>query len=297
MAMRLGTLHHELEETDEMVDFQSRMREAYRTWVGSPGHSQDLPERPRLVWSGDGGSVAVGHVYLTKPVVDLMRTGRTNEAIRLFLRENGIATLSKLMRPDFLRRIATAPEMGIREELEDIHCSDRGRAFHLFLMLNDQRRHLARYYENIDLIRFEQHLPFFDRSFLEYILSLPVDDFLGHRFYNEWLKYFLPAVTQVPWQSYPGHEPCPLPPPPQLRYQWSGAASTGVRKERRRLLAASRRVLRADDFPKHILRRGYLRLAAAAYRAHIGDYGYAIAAATTYHECWSRCMSTTRAPT
>ena len=40
-----------------------------------------------------------------------------------------------------------------------------GSRLHLFLMFNDQRRHLADFYENIDLGRLEFQLPFFDGDF------------------------------------------------------------------------------------------------------------------------------------
>jgi asparagine synthase (glutamine-hydrolysing) len=283
IANCLETIHHQIDRTPQMRDATSRMMAAKRAWDESPHRKAQQPERPLLFWSGDGGSVGVGHVYLTRPVVSLMRDGKVDAAITMFLQQQGIHVLRRLLQPDFLELVADAPERGIREEIEDIRSTDRGRAFHLFLLLNDQRRHLAAYYENIDLLGFEQHLPFFDSRFLEFILSLPLDHCLGHRFYMEWIKCFPASVTQVPWQAYPGHEPCPLPVPPQLSYQWSKAPSWLKRVIRRNRLADATRLLQARDFPAHILRRNYLRAAAWIYRLGLRDYSPTIRAAGAYY--------------
>jgi hypothetical protein len=289
MANRLQTMHLQAVRTPDMRDATSRMIAAKKVWDDSHQRVALPPEHPLLWWSGDGGSVGVGHVYLTRRVIDLMRAGKTESAVAAFLQEQGISVLRRLLQRDFYRQVADAPARGIREELEDINCSDPGRAFHLFLMLNDQRRHLSEYYENIDLLRFEQHVPFFDSRFLEFILSLPVDRCLGHHFYMEWLNCFQPAVTQVPWQAYPGHEPCPLPMPKDLSYQWSRSPAWLKEYIRRNKLADARRVLKASDFPRHVMRKGHLRLAAWMYRLRLRDYSPTMRAAGAYYAFWQRC--------
>jgi len=49
----------------------------------------------------------------------------------------------RLFRPNVAARLRDLLHVGIREELAAIQCEDRGRAFHVFLMLNDQHRHLS----------------------------------------------------------------------------------------------------------------------------------------------------------
>jgi hypothetical protein len=88
------------------------------------------------------------------------------------------------------------------------------------LMHNDQHRHLFRHFEDIDLHRIELELPYFDAEFLAVIMSVPIEERLYHRFYNQWLKCFPSYVAGTYWQSYPGHAPCPLPRTEQLSYQW-----------------------------------------------------------------------------
>ena len=90
-------------------------------------------------------------------------------------------------------------------------------------MANDQFRHLHHHYEFIDEYRCELMTPFFDSDFLRYLLSIPIDRFLGHAFYYNWMERFPASVREVPWQAYPGHLPCPLPLSPeemQARSQW-----------------------------------------------------------------------------
>jgi hypothetical protein len=65
-AKALGCrLHAELDFEGHGV--QESTARAYRrlTEVSASAH----PERPRMVWSGDGGSVTLGHVYLTDALV------------------------------------------------------------------------------------------------------------------------------------------------------------------------------------------------------------------------------------
>src|SRR5439155_551720 len=187
------------------------------------------------------------------------------------------AVLRKLLRPAVADAVADIPRRGIREELDDLRCADPGRSLHLFLLLNDQRRHLAGHFENIDLHRLEFTLPFFDSDFLQSILAVPIDLCVYHQFYVKWLDLFPAAVTSVPWQSYPGHVPCPLPIPPGLHYQWQAArmkAWHGPRKQA--LLRRAGEMLAAQRFPRDLLSKSVLRVAGWIYRTGLRDYGYVI---------------------
>jgi asparagine synthase (glutamine-hydrolysing) len=157
-------------------------------------------------------------------------------------------------------------------------------------MLNDQRRHLAEHFESIDLNRLEYHLPFFDSEFVASVLKVPVEMCLGHRLYMRWLRHFPEAVLSVPWQAYPGHEPCPLPIPRDLGYQWEEAEATKVRDAHRHdLLRQASLMLNASDFPDPLFRKHYLRLAAWVYRLRMRDVGHVIRAAHMYYRYWSEC--------
>lgn len=283
-ARKVGTIHGEAPvNTYGSPNWSMIMAEA---WAASEFRSKWPPERHNLVWSGDGGSVGFGHVYASRAIVELMRAGRVDDAIEQFILQQRAHVPQKLFRADFSEALSKKNQIGIREELTDIHSDDPGRSFHIFLLLNDQRRHLVGHFENIDLHRLEFQLPFYDSDFLASIVSIPIDLCLGHRFYLKWLKYLSPTVSQIPWQAYPGHEPCPLPIPPELSYQWE---SQQHKSRKRELLNQAAQMLTADDFPRKILNKRYLRIATLVYKAGLRDYAYVIQAANTYNKYWGLC--------
>lgn len=281
-AREAGTLHEKFPPFAK-PEWSLIMAEA---WQGSALRSISPPERPNVFWSGDGGSVGFGHVYSSKKIVELMRRDEKDTAIDEFLVQQSACIPSKLLKAEIRAGLSHALHSEIRNELDDIHSEDPGRSFYIFLMLNDQRRHLTQHFEDIDLHRLEFQLPFYDSDFLTTVVSIPIDLCLGHRFYSKWLKYLPPSATRVPWQSYPGHEPCPLPSPEGLSYQWDGKQ---LKSRKRELLSQAHQMLKGKDFPGDILNRHYLRLTTLVYRANLREYGYLIRAAGTYQEYWARC--------
>jgi hypothetical protein len=177
-------------------------------------------ERPRAVWSGDGGSVSVGTVYVDKRAVDLMREGKVAEAVRHFRQLNHFQLPAGLLPRNRRTELAASLEESFLREVRLHQCVDPAQTLFLFLMVNDQRRHLNDFFEHLDVHRLEYQLPFFDGEFLEFVMSIPLDYRLEHRFYTNWFGAFPAAVREVPWQTYPGHVPCPLAIPEGLKYQW-----------------------------------------------------------------------------
>lgn len=178
--------------------------------------------RERALWSGDGGSVGVGCVHLDEVMIERLRSNSTYEAIKIFTSKNHFHLPSRAYTKEKQREYADFSEKAIMEEMKLYECQDPANALFVFLMLNDQRRHLYDFYEDIDNHNLEYQLPFYDSAFLEFIFSLPLNFRLNHIFYDEWLKEFPKSVTSVPWQTYPGHVPCPLPSKAGLSYQWEG---------------------------------------------------------------------------
>ena len=247
-------------------------------------------ERPRVVWSGEGGSVLLGHVHLSAQIVELMRAGKLDRAVDEYLEREQVHVPRKLFRKDILEDARDVIKQGIREELDQWHAPDAGRNFYLFLMLNEQRRKLTAHFENIDRHGLEFQLPFFDGRFVAAVVATPLDVCLRHKFYVKWLSQFPPAVREVGWQAYPGHEPCPLPAPAELDYQWDGecqAKENSARKQR--VVKQASDLLRAADFPDQIINRRNLRLAAWMHARGWRDYHYALEAAQTYYAYSKKC--------
>jgi hypothetical protein len=288
-ARRAHTIHEAVpkEEGDLTPDYSLLMARAWR----DSKRREELPaERACLVWSGEGGSVAFGHVHLIRSIVELMRAGRIAEAVETFLQQEEASVTRRLLQEKARDVLGEALHAGIREELDDLNCADPARSFYLFLMLNDQRRKLSAHFENIDLHRLEFQLPFFDAEFLAQVIRLPLDWCLGHRFYTKWLELFPPPVTSVAWQTYPGHEPCPVPAPEGMAYQWDDAYQAKQRALlKRELLSQSARMLKAHDFPKEILQKSYLKIASLIYQTGLRDYSYVIQSAWKYYTYWNLC--------
>jgi hypothetical protein len=286
-AGRMGTIHQEEEMMISHPDFFQHVSDL---WKRDAHRKQWLPERPRLIWSGDGGSVGMGHVYMTERVVELLRRGNREGAIREFLRAENKQIVRRLLKPTALATAESIIQQGMREEFEALHCEDPGRNLYVFLLLNDQRRHLANQYERIDLSHIDYVEPFFDSDFLSFIASLPLDWCLLHRFYNKWLKLFQDPVSTVPWQAYPGHEPCQVPLPPGLVSQWDSSNHEALHDSfKDHLLLESKTMLKEGKFPVYLLDKSYLRLAHLAYRYNLRDYGYVLEAAVIYNRYWGTC--------
>ena len=287
-AEKIGAVHESIpkERGDSIPDYSWLMAKA----LGESRHGKWPAIRPQLVWSGEGGSVLLGQVHLGESIVALMRAGNVDDAIEEYLQREQVHVPPKLFRSNILEGLRDVIKQGIREELDELHADDAGRNFALFLMHNDQRRKLSGHFESIDLHRLEFQLPFFDGGFLASIMATPLDWCLRHKFYIKWLSLFPTAVTTVPWQAYPGHEPCPLPIPTELAYQWDGF----YRKEEdasqdQKAIEQASRLLRSIDFPDQILSKWNLRLATWIHSTGWRDYRYAIEAAQTYYAYSKKC--------
>lgn len=286
-AGKIGTLHQELDVEIGRPDFFNVVRQV---WTATENRRLWPVERPSLMWTGNDGDVSLGHLWMSSEVVALLRGGRLDDAIDRFLVEQKKRVVSRLLRRDVLPGLSGALHAGMRAELGDFHCQDPGRNLYVFLMINNMRKHLMRNLEHVDLHRVELQVPFCDSGFLVSVLAVPLDPCLYHRFYTKWLYLFEPAVTAVPWQTYPGREPCPLPIPEGLAYQWNPKDfAPRMEAEKRELLRKSSALLAPGGFPDRILDKSYFRLTRLLYRLGLRDYGYVVQAALTYQRYWKAC--------
>ena len=277
-------------ESPMRLDEELRFSDLMAAALASADGEAPAPERPQLAWSGDGGSVPLGHVYLTSAMVDHLRGGRPDAAIDLYLQQQQAFVSRHLLQPAVGRSLGSLLHQGVLEEMADLHCEDDGRGLYLFLLHNDQARHLATHFEEIDRHRVELQLPFYDGEFLQAVVETQIDWGLYHRLYLDWLRLMPPQITSVPWQAYPGHLPCPLPLPPGVKYQWDPTTDRAVKRSRKRpLLSRARQILTAASFPRELLRRQRLRLATWLYHTGLRDYGYVIQQAGLFYRYWDRC--------
>jgi hypothetical protein len=176
-AREIGSVHSEVPKGsgDMVPDYSQLMADA----ISAVDKRGKVPEHPGLVWSGEGGSVALGHVHLTEEMVAWMRAGEIDRVIDEYIRRESAAVSDRLFHKDVSAEVAGITEKGIKAELARFHSPDPARNFYLFLLLNDQHRKLTRHFENIDVHRLEFQLPFFDSDLLRSIVALPVDIVCG----------------------------------------------------------------------------------------------------------------------
>jgi asparagine synthase (glutamine-hydrolysing) len=271
VARRIGSVHMERLRTHDADDQAQQQRFMFDPSVNADGR---LPERPLVFWTGEGGSVGLGHVYMDQTMVDLARKNDIDGLIRRL-------PLGNLPRRIFQNAVAdifvNGPEKGAREEFARLYCRDPGRNVYLYFLANDQRRHVCRHYESLDIRRSEIQMPFYDAGFLAAIVGAPIDLFLRHAFYIDWLKEFPAPIYDVPWQAYPGHVPCPHPVPPGLIYQWSG-----IRNQSDATIARQAwDTLVAPDFPHRLLKRSQVFASYLLHRFLGGDQEYIFNIAST----------------
>lgn len=242
--------------------------------------------RSYSIWSGDGGSVGLGCVYLDDLIVEMCRSGNVLQAIHQFQASNNIYLPIKSFTKDYKTRYSKFIEDCIQNELNRLDCDDCGQAFFLFLMLNDQRRHLHDFFEDIDTHKLNYHLPFFDSKFLELVFSIPLEYRINHRFYHDLFYYFPIYMTSSPWQTYPGHVSCPLKYDDNLTYQWSNREFSRINIFANNFLK-SMQGLKIVFFKKNIgpVSRLNLMLISLLHLCGFRNYSHVIDAATIYSFC------------
>ncbi|MEM8825823.1 MAG: asparagine synthase-related protein [Pseudomonadota bacterium] len=196
-----------------------------------------LPTGAGTMWTGDGGSVMLGHTYLTAAAVAAAAAPAEDSARTLMAPHR--ARPPALV--DTARLEAVEARLAAEHHDADALAPDK-RLLHRY-MRGDQARHADRYFEHIDLFGAVPVMPIFDAEVADAVYAAPTDALLSHRLYNRLLARIHPQAGRVPWQPYPGHEPGPLPLPASLVTQWEFDArpDADARAARRAAVAALRR--------------------------------------------------------
>lgn len=138
------------------------------------------PERPGLIWNGEGGSVGFGQCHLTQAIIDLARCKDHAALAKEFRSYNDWSVpWWRLLRRGWSEYLCAQVEQRFRDEMWRPTPADPGRVPYFFLLFNDQRRKLDALQENADLIRAEMLTPFFDIEFLSAVAAANIDRFTG----------------------------------------------------------------------------------------------------------------------
>ena len=285
LARAAGTVHEEKLMDDEIDVRWSSMIANARS--GSTERIKTLVERPGLIWSGDGGSVGLGHVYIRPAIAQLCEAGDLEGAAGAYVAAERAILPKRLLNAEVASVMVAAPRTGVIEELTRLEMPELLQTFYLMLLHNDQHRHLFRHFEDIDLHRVELQLPFFDSAFLTVIASVPIEARLYHRFYNKWITRFPSYVANTYWQAYPGHEPCPIPKSHDLAYQWDPSFAAAKRRDaRRKTVQVAVRTLLSSGFASGIMSRRTLAMAALVQLSGRREMEHIIYAARSIQQYW-----------
>jgi asparagine synthase (glutamine-hydrolysing) len=178
-------------------------------------------DRPQIIWSGDGGSVGLGHVYMDEFLLDYGERGDVKGAVKHFLDFNHIALSSHVLTASVRKHLPQKLFESVMGEVNRYPRADIGRRIYLFLLFNDQRRHLFKHFETIDQHGLELLTPFFDAKLLKAVAATPSRWGVLHILYAQLFEHLPTFALRTPWQTYPGHQPCPLPSDPNASYQWA----------------------------------------------------------------------------
>lgn len=218
-AARLGLTHHHVERPLEEAGNSLSLR-LQQLMADKAALCVDLPSTARQMWSGNGGSLGLGHAKMSPEVTKRFAAGDRPGAVREFLRAYRCNLSGALLRGDIAQWAENLPFERLMAELGRISCREPARAMFIVQLENNQHRLLAFHFEQIDLVPVEFIEPLFDPEMLSIVCKLPMTFCLRHHMYHRWLERFPPEILSVAWQVYPGHEPCPVAPPAGAFDQW-----------------------------------------------------------------------------
>ena len=272
-AKELGLTHHAVQRP--LSEAGNTLAQRLQVLIAeNAARCPDLPSTPRQMWSGNGGSLGLGHTKMSTELSEKLRARDLSGAAESYMRSCRFSLRGTLLKPAVAQWAENVPRQGIVAELEQLECHEPERAMYVFRVENDQRRILAFHFEQIDLVPFEFIEPLFDPEVLSVVCTLPMEFCLKHHMYHRWLERFPPEIMSVGWQVYPGHEPCPVPLPAAAFNQWKPP-----RRHRRgtALLPATRdawRYLRRLGRFQPVLRAHRVLAAYAARGLEIRDTSY-----------------------
>lgn len=178
-------------------------------WLNGKHPDHPKVTRPRLAWSGNGGSVGLGVIYYSDEVYEAALTQEPERLADAYLSQQfAYIPKSIIHNADKMQARLKANIVTSLKEFGDIPLE---KAYYLFLLLNDQHHHLAIPFDKVDEYQMDFCLPFYSWKVLRHVLSQPTSQVRKHRFYHDFLRYAFPEALDSPWQAYPGHVPCLLP--------------------------------------------------------------------------------------
>jgi len=279
-ADALGSQHFAY--SGDETAFWPRLAAAHAGWAAARGLPTPGADA-RQVWTGEGGDRVLAPVNLNEDVIAAMRAGEVDRAIAHYLSLERVGFPRRLFRRKYRDCLAVLPAESLRSLLTDVGDAEGGRRFHLYVLLDEARRNIRAHYEDFDRHRIELVMPFYDSDFVVTVLRYPIDHFVRHHLYNRLMQFMPAPASAIPWQSYPGSEPCPLPLPPGIGTQWKTWHTPAQQKAiHLETLAKAKAVIAARPFPGWLISRPVLRVAYVLLRLGKQGYGHLFESAAPF---------------
>jgi hypothetical protein len=239
-------------------------------------------ERPSFIWSGDGGSVVLGYVFMDQKLLDLCQSEGIESGTRYYNARNNMSFPFGILNQQTTQSLRDLVFNNVMTEINRYECEDKGRQIYLLILLHHQRCHLFKHFESIDLHGLEFLTPFYDGTLLKILAKVPCEWGILHRLYSAWFDLLPSFARTTPWQVYPGHVPCPVPSPENLSYQWDKKKRDSFGKR----LAAGHSIFKStygNHLPRDLFSAPKIRLAAILHSLGLKNYDY-------IDECLKGCL-------
>lgn len=272
-AQALGTQHFEV--TDGPLSMRGRSVDAHERLLTHLGHDSEI-DQPCAIWSGVGGESVLSQPEMSSNLVAALEAGDVHRAVSLYLPLLKVAFPARLFQPQVRARLSSFLVECLHHELGTTGKGSLVRAFNVLRMTEHLRGPLRNRFEEQDIHRLEYVKPLCDPDLVACALDIPLHDTLRHRLYYRWLETFELPVGRIPWQAYPGSDPCPIPLPHGLRNQWAGGwfSPKELAAQRKKEWARFADELRSPFFPAHTLSRRNLWIALALGRLGVHRHQY-----------------------
>lgn len=235
--------------------------------------------RPRVAWTGKGGSVGLGAVQIDSTYAEAARWRDKGRLVQDFMQRSGVALPPRII-PGY-----QALEDGLRRHilatLSSFEGLSQSRSFMLFLSLVRQRRHFVMQREDVDLHRIELHTPFCSPQVLRAALRLPIESVRDFTAYVTLIRRHYPQVMASPWRSSPGRLECLLPMPPEARPRFPWFERDPARRAD---LARAWSLVRHWDLPSGVLNRAGLAFTCAVTETRLREGIYSIRRALVFSD-------------
>jgi asparagine synthase (glutamine-hydrolysing) len=233
------------------------------------------PFLPGRIYTGDGGGETFGLLLLRPDMAALMRRS-WREGLQAYASKRKFPL--KVFRQRWREAAAKRPMEALEEAFAEYSRMPPEKALHLFVLTSDLRRHLHEFYEVAPGMGCDLTAPFYDRRVLLSVMRLgpPLEPYLEYRLYYEILNR-LPAVCRlVPWQTYPGRTPCPVPDDgPRLKSQWE-LLKEGAPQRLRFFRRAVVKELLGSGLPAGYFHMPTVAAALLMSAAGLGDYSHVL---------------------